>query len=400
MRRVLRNESGSTLIAAVLIVFGMLAFGIALVAQADTQSQTSAKERTRESGFNLAEAALNAQVLQLTRAWAGNNGMPVYCDPTINNSRCPEPTAIGGGYTQGDYGTPCRTNASIPAWQTHVRDSQGEQYWTSSILTTRPAYDFNGDGVVWVRSQATAHCHTVAMVTQVSTSSVPIAFPSNVITANKFATNNEGRKVIVDTLGSGGQAAPIVARCSGLTTAQCLAYPANKNQVNPPAVRADSNASGTTLSASQLASLEAQAQSSGSHYSCTNNPTQLTSPASGSVVYLKGPNCNVNVTGNHQINSATKPGALIIEDGSITLGGTVTFYGLIYVVNKSNSSNYLVTTTGCSQIIGVISVDGLGGVLAGACKTNIVNDPRAVGLLKGSGGARVNKNTFRVIPTT
>lgn len=399
MRKVLRNESGSTLIAAVLIVFGMLAFGIALVAQADTQSQTSAKERTRESGFNLAEAALNAQVLQLTRVWAGNNGMPEYCDSTVSNSRCPEPTAVGGGYTQGDYGTPCQTNASLPAWRTHVRDSQGEQYWTPSILTTRPAYDYNGDGIVWVRSQATAHCHTVAMVTQVSTSTVPIAFPSNVITANHFSTNNQGRKVIVDTLGSGGQAAPIVARCSGLTTAQCLNYPTDKGQVNPPAIRADSNASSTTLSTSQLASLEAQARSSNTYYSCTSDPTQLTSPASGAVVYVKGP-CAVRVTGNYQINSATKPGALIIENGSIELGGTTNFYGLVYVVNKQNSNGYLVSTTGRAQIVGVVSVDGLGGVMAGASGTNLINDPRAVGLLKGSGGARVNKNTFRIIPTS
>jgi Tfp pilus assembly protein PilX len=399
MRKALRNESGSTLIAAVLIVFGMLAFGIALVAQVDTQSQTSAKERTRESGFNLAEAALNAQVLQLTRSWAGNNGMPDYCDSTINNARCPEPGAVAGGYVQGDYGTPCQTNASLPAWRTHVRDSQGEQYWTSSIMTTRPTYDFNGDGVVWVRSEATARCHTVAMVTQVSTSTVPIAFPSNVITANKFATNNNGRKTIVDTLGSGGQAAPIVARCSGLSTSACLAYPANKNQVNPPAVRADTNASSTTLSSSQLASLQAQAQASGSYYTCTSDPLQLTSPANGSVVYVKGP-CAIRVTGNYQINTPAKPGALIVEDGSLELGGTTTFYGLIYMANKSNSSNYIVNLTGRAQIVGVVSVDGLGGVMAGASGTNLINDPRAVGLLKGSGGARMNKNTFRVVPTT
>lgn len=399
MRTNLRNESGSTLIAAVLIVLGMLAFGMALVAQADTQSQTSAKERTRESSFNLAEAALNAQLLQLTRVWAANNGMPLQCDPTVNSSRCPEPSAIGNGYTAGDYGTPCVTDPTIPAWRTQVRDSQGEQYWTSSYLTTRAQYDANGDGAVWIRSEATAKCHTIAMVTQVSSSTVPIAFPSNVITANHFATNNQGKKVIVDTLGSGGQPAPIVARCSGMSTAQCLNYPANKGQVQPPAVRADTSSSSNTLTTSQLAALEAQAVAAGSYYSCTSVPSQLTSPASGAPVYIKGP-CNISVTGNSQINTQAKPGALIIENGTISLGGTVNFYGLLYAVNKQNSNGFVVSIGGNAQIQGIVSVDGMGGVLAGSSKTNLVNDPRAVGLLRGSSGARANKNTFRVVPTS
>jgi hypothetical protein len=315
----------------------------------------------------------------------------------VVNTGCPEASAIGGGYTVGDYGVACPTDTSIPAWRTEVRDSQGEQYWTSAILS-RQAYDYNGDGVVWIRSEATAKCHTVAMVTQVSSSQTPIAFPTNVITANKFATNNQGKKVIVDTLGSGGQAAPIVARCSGLTTAQCLAYPADKGQVQPPAVRADSSASSTTLSTAQLASLQAQAQASGSYYTCTSVPSQLTSPANGAPVYIKGP-CAISVSGNSQINTSAKPGALIIENGSITLGGTVNFYGLLYLVNKQNSNNYIVSIGGNAQIYGVVSVDGLGGVLAGSSKTNLVNDPRAAGLLKGSSGARANKNSFRIIPT-
>ena len=398
MSRLLRNESGSTLIAAVLIVFGMLAFGLALVAQADTQSQTSARERTRESSFNLAEGAMNAQILQLTRSWASSASAPSYCDPSVVHSGCPDATALSGGYTAGDYGTPCATDGSIPAWRTQVRDSQGEQYWVASNIN-RPTYDANGDGAVWIRSEATTHCHTIAMVTQVSQSQVPIAFPSNVITANHFTTTNQGKKVIVNTLGSGGQAAPIVARCSGMTTAQCLNYPANKGQVQPPAVRADANASSTTLSDSQLASLQSQAAAAGSYYTCTSNAAQLTSPANGAPVYLKGPNCNVSVGGNSQINSATKPGALIIENGTITLGGTVNFYGLIYVVNKQNSNGYLVDIGGNAQIVGIVSVDGLGGIRAGSSKTNLVNDPRAANLLRGSSGARANKNTFRIIPT-
>jgi Tfp pilus assembly protein PilX len=397
MRPRLRDEAGSTLIAAVLIVFAMLAFGLAMLAASDTQSKTSARERTREASFNLAEAALNAQALQLTRsgAWPSTAGTPVVCLPTSNTTSCPQASAIQGGYTGIDYNTTCASAPATPAWATTVYDSQGEQYWTST-LTSRPNWDSNGDGVIWIRSQATSQCHTVAVVSQVSQSTVPISFPSNVVTANWFATSNQGKKVIVDTLGSGGQPAPIVARCAGLTTAQCLNYPAGKGQVQPPAVRADSSASTNTLTASQLAALQAQAQAAGTYYAGCPTTAQLTAPASGAPVYVK--TCNISVTGNTQINSSVKPGALIVESGTLTLGGTVNFYGLVYMVNKQASTGSVVNIGGNAQIYGVVSVDGAGGVTAGSSKTNLVNDPRAVGLLKGSTGARINKNTFRTIP--
>ena len=398
MRQRLRNETGSTLIAAVLIVFIMLGFGLALLAASDTQSKVSARDRTRESSFNLAEAALNAQVLQLTRSWPTAASPPSTCDPTSGaNATCPQPSAIQGAYAGGDYATPCATSSTTPAWQTMVRDSQGEQYWNPSYATSRLAYDSNGDGAVWVRSQATTQCHTLAVVTQVAQTSVPIAFPSNVVTANWFKTTNMGKKVIVDTRGSGSQPAPIVARCVGMTTPQCLNYPANKGQVQPPAVRADSTGSAVTLTDSQLLSLKTQAQASGSYYAGCPTAAQLTSPANGAPVYIAS--CNVSVGGNTQVNTSAKPGALVIENGTFTMQGTSNFYGLLYMVNKQATNGSVVNINGNAQIWGIVSVDGLGGITAGSSKTNLVNDPRAHTLLKGASGATANKNTFRIVPT-
>ena len=401
MTRRLRDETGATLIAAVLIVFGMLAFGLAMLAAADTQSKTSARERTREASFNLGEAALNAQALQLTRGWPTATSNTPSCVPTSTHATCPTGSAIANGYATGDYAaTPCASSPSTPAWRTSVYDSQGETYWTQSLVG-RPNYDFNGDGALWIRSEATTRCHTVAVVSQVSQSLIPIAFPNNVVTANWFETSNQGRKVIVDTLGSGGQPAGVVARCSGLSTAQCLNYQASKGQVQPPAVRADSSASPNTLSDTQLAALEAQALASGSYIAgCPTSVAQLSSPANGAPVYVKNCPSGITVGGTTVINSATKPGALIIETGTISFGGTSNFYGLLYMVNKGGVGHPtpVVTISGNAQIYGVVSVDGNGGIRAGSSKTNLINDPRAVSLLRGSSGARLNKNTFRVVP--
>jgi Tfp pilus assembly protein PilX len=406
MRRILRDETGSTLIAAVLIVLAMLGLGLALMATADTQSRTSARERTREASFNVAEAAMNAQALQLARSWPSAVGAAVgTCTPAATGAACPQASAIGNGYTQGDYAVqPCASAPTTPRWQTNVYDNvANEQYWTQAIVTgNRASYDANGDGILWVRSQATTQCHTVAMVSQAAQTLTPLAFPSNVVTANWIATSNQGKKVIIDTLGSGSQPAAVVARCAGLTTAQCLNYNSSKGQVQPPAVRSDTTASATTLTTAQLDSLKAQAQAAGSYFaagSCPTTAAQLAATQAGVPRFVEGP-CNISVTGNTTVNSVASPGALIVKNGTLTLGGTVTFYGMIYMVNSTNNCGSVLTIQGNANITGVVSIDGCGGMTAGSSKTNLTNDPRAATLLRGASAANLNKNTFRVVPSS
>jgi Tfp pilus assembly protein PilX len=401
LRNRLEDETGSTLIAAVLIVIAMMSLGLAMLASADSQSRASARERTREDSFNLAEATLNAAALQLTRSWPSS--ALGTCTPASTDVRCPQASAIGNGYTTGnDYGVACAGSPSTPSWQVTVRDgTAGEQAWTQS-MASRATYDANADGVVWLHAQATTKCHSLAMVSLVSQSQVPITVPNNIVTANWFETTNQGRKVIVDTRGNAAQPSPIAVRCTGKTTAECLKYPADKGQVQPPAVKSDPNIPATTLSDSQLASLQAQAQAAGRYYapgSCPTTAAQLAS-VNGAPVYVKGPCAIGTITGNAVINSSAVPGALIIENGSLALGGNVTFYGLVYAVNKQNSNAALVSLNGTAAIVGGVIVDGLGGISAGASKMNLIFDSRASTLLKGSAGATVNKNTFRVVPTS
>jgi hypothetical protein len=112
---------------------------------------------------------------------------------------------------------------------------------------------------------------------------------------------------------------------------------------------------------------------------------------------VQGP-CNISITGNGSINSATTPGVLVIENGTLSLGGTVNFYGLIYMVNKQASSGSVVTVGGNAVIQGSVNIDGLGGVTAGSSKTNLVYDSRAIALLRGSTGASINRGTIRTLP--
>jgi Tfp pilus assembly protein PilX len=414
----MKNDSGSVMIAAVLILFITLGIGVALAASVDSQLHAAKYERNRESSFNIADAALQAQALQLGRnfpnpAAYGVAATPSSCTPASTNSYCPSATALGGGYTATDFNSTCPGQTTTPTWTTTIRDNaSGEQYWTSAV-DGRSAYDANNDGIVWVRSTGFVQCRKQSIVAEVRNDPLPaITVPGNVITANWFETTNQGRKVIVDTLGSyaqppsarpgpASQPANLVVRCGGLIAATCLKYPASKGQVQPPTTKIDPGISSQALSSSQMDALKTRAQQAGTYHTgagdCPNTPAALSS-VGGAPVYIEGP-CNISVSGNTSINTATTPGALIIVNGTISLGGTVDFYGFLYARNAQNSSGAVISTGGNASIQGIVTVDGNGGVSSGSSKTNIVYDSRAATLASGSGGATVAKSTWRQLPS-
>ncbi|MEA2374322.1 MAG: hypothetical protein QOD53_785, partial [Thermoleophilaceae bacterium] len=126
-----RDDSGFALVTVIMLLFAMSAVGIALLARSDSQQSLSAHERTKQSCFNLAAAALNAEALQLSRAWPKDSSAPTSCDPTSTSTMCPQPSAVAGGYTSKDFASSCATSPTTPVWQTTVRDNAaGEQYWT------------------------------------------------------------------------------------------------------------------------------------------------------------------------------------------------------------------------------------------------------------------------------
>jgi Tfp pilus assembly protein PilX len=401
----LRNESGMAMVPVMALMMAMLALGFSLVMRSESQQRLSGYERTRESSFNVAEAALNAQALQLGRSWPSSSSSPTSCTPTSTNSVCPTAAAIGNGYA---YAASC-AGSSTPIWQTTIRDNlTGELYWSTAV-SSRSAYDANNDGTVWARSTAFVQCNQVSVVALVSRNVVPMNFPNNVLSANWFSITNGGRKVFIDTLGSyaqpasiqpgpSAQPAPVNARCTGLTTAQCANYQPTKGQIQPPAVTTNPGGS-SALTLTQLQGIEQQAIGSGTFWptgSCPSSAASL-SGTSGAPVVIQGP-CNISVGGNTTINSSASPGALIIENGTFTIGGASSFYGLLYCVNKQGSSGSVITITGNGTIQGVVAVDGLGGVTVGSSQTNLIYDSRATTLLRGNSGAAVNKNSFRVLP--
>ena len=409
MRARAGEESGFALISVLLLLLVMLMVGMAVLARSDPQQKLSAQERSREASFRLAEATLNAQALQLSRAWPTTPTVPASCGPTSVSTLCPQQSVIAGGYSGGDYQSTCPSAPGTPAWTTNVRDNvAGERYWTTAV-SSRAAYDLNGDGAVWVRSTASVQCERVSVVSIVSRLTSPMDFPANVISANWFGTSNQGRKVMVDTLGayaqppsvrptnSASQPAPIVVRCTNLSDTSCLTYASSKGQVQPPAVQINRTVASSALTPAQRQALERQASAAGTLFTTCPSGSSLSS-VGGAPVYVKGP-CNISLSGSTVVNSAANPGVLVIERGTLTMSGSAAIFGIVYMVNAQNATGAVVSINGAATIQGIVAVDGLGGVSVGSSGTGIVYDPRAPALLKGDSGASTNKNTFRVLPS-
>lgn len=384
--RVLRSERGSALVVAMLIMAAMLVMGLAALSLSDGQANVTGSERSAESTFNLVDAVLKSQIYLVSQSWPGSatTAYPASCNQASGGALCPDPSTIAAQFTTPDY-------AAGIAWSTQVQDDGGsvQSYYTTAGAAGQPAYDANGDGKVWIRAQATVAGRTRVLVAQAKANVAPQPFPRNVVTAGYFGTNNQGRKVIVDTKGGAAKPGSLAVRCNAPAPSSCLNYSPGKGQISPDTTQI-SYSGGNALSASQLDALRAIAKSNGTYYS-SGCPASI----AGALVFVESGNCSYG--GGGGANTAANPGMLVIATGTLTLGGNFTYHGLVYAANLQQSTGYVVSLTGTSQIAGAVAIDGGGGVSAGASGANIVFDPNVFNGVQGYSSAGAVQGTWREI---
>lgn len=403
-----RDEQGVALVAAIVLLTVIMGLGLGLLLFTDSQQKASAREQASESAFNLAEAALNAQVGQLSRRWptTKENGeeFPA-CTPTTSTSTngCPSTAGMNAGYpAAGSASCPAGTATEawgsplINRWTTYVReDVGGSPNFNSTTERTAPVSDEHKAGKLWVRSVGVVQCHVVSLITLVSRQEVTVSFPENAATANWFETSNKGNKTIVNTKGpKASKSGKVSMRCTGFkNTEECEKWEKGKEQVSPDTTGGGGSPS-PTLSATQLEALKQQAEFNGTYYPAGSCPES--EPPAGLPAYVEGP-CALSYTkgtGNSEENS----GFLVLVNGTLTLGGNSQYFGVVYAVNKQESSGIVVELHGCNRLVGAIVIDGNGGINFGSCSENFVYDPTAISKLKGSAGAAPTRNSFRVLP--
>jgi type II secretory pathway pseudopilin PulG len=406
MRRA-NDEQGFVLVSAIVLLMVILGLGLGLLLFTDNQQKASAREQASESAFRVAEAALNAQVGQLSRAWPSEKGAayPERCTATESTpSGCPTPGSLSVAYpiagttacpaSQKDaWGSP-DTNE----WTTYVRDdAEKSQYFNSTTEQTQLTYDANGNEKLWVRAVGVVQCRVVTLVTQVARQQIAVNFPKNAAAGNWFKVTDKGKKVIVNTAGEPpvGETGAISMRCAELTE-PCEEWSKPKEQISPDTTKAPPTPS-PIWNETQTAAIKSEAEAIGTFHSAAlgNCPTTLEEMA-GLPAYVEG--CgNLHITGG-VANSEASPGFLVLADGTLELKGGAEFHGVIYARNPTNSSGPIVSLGGTTTVWGAIDVDGNGGIEFGSSKANLIYNPKAIFNLKAYAGATPTRNTFRVLP--
>ena len=418
----LRSERGSALVTSMAVLAILVMVGLPLLDMIDRTQKRTTTERVREASYNVAEAAMGAQTRTLTASWPHQaaRALPAQCVRTSTNARCLPSAALAADFIGSDFD-------AASSWTVEVRDNVGTAatYYNRAALnattcTVTPCtWDFNADGVLWVRAEATIRGRTRAMVAQVRQHIVRIPLPRAVVTAGRVATTNSGRKTIIDGKGclakskpsnscNSVQPAPVVVRCTTTTPATagdaCLNY--RPEQVAPNLTLQDPNAQ-NMLTGAQLEMVRLFAMQQGTY---RNTCPVTAADFAGQVVFIEpasptAPPLNCVYGANGSANSPAAPGMFLINRGSITINSDFSYYGIVYAANNlptsgtpSDSSN-LVSITGGGYVQGGIFVDGKGGVLVGSTGLNISFDENAFGNLRGvSGNASLVQNSFRELP--
>lgn len=440
-----RSEEGFALVSAVILMVVVLGLGFALLSYTDSQQHAGVYENSGEQAYSLAEAALNAQIAELSTQWPSAahpwSGYPGYCNATNASATtgCPSASDLTAAYPGIGSGT-CPSNTPKDPWSSSSTTSNGwttyvrgdgstsgaatTQYFNSATERTMSPWDM-GTHELWLRAAGVVNCRMQTVVTKVTAQFSPIPLPQAAIAANGFATSNQGNKIIVDTIGTYAQPSaevgtpsnkpgPIAMRCNGLSSANCESF---RNSPSPGQVYPNTSGatptSSQTLTPTQLNALMMAAQADGTYFGVdgSGNPICPTTMAqlTGAPVFVQGP-CNISIKSTLTANSDTSPGVLVINSGSLTLDGGATFYGVIYVVNPPSGSGTpcngsdAVRIQGSSEVQGAIIADGNGTVCFGSSGgnngtvTNFVYDDRGFSSVIGFDGAASTPNSFRVLP--
>ena len=402
LSRRLRAEDGWAMVVAIMVTALMVSMGLATAVVIDSQTQGSARERLDESDFNLAQGALISQMSILTATWPGGPGaaFPAQCTPANVSKQCPDPSMLRLSYNSVDY-------ASAPTWNVQVRDNNTAtpDFYSDSGTATQPHWDQNLDGRIWVRSTATVKQHTQAVVGLIQVDKPTEELPHSALIAGSLDISNNGNKPLIctklpddlsgnhDCASSSSQVGPVQMRCTTYTSS-CLNVRDpidNSVQISPYNVQLGYPAA-SSLSPNALNRLKARAQADGTYYSGVCAPS-MQGPQPGMVVFVESAG-NCPYTANTTYNSLTTPGVFILNNTTLNLGGTSTFYGVIYAANPP-SSGTTVNLGGNTSVVGGINIDGNGRLVAGSSHVNLIFDDFAFSKVTSYGAAHLVQNKWR-----
>ncbi|QEC49380.1 hypothetical protein FSW04_18590 [Baekduia soli] len=424
--RRLSGEDGIALVIAVVLMAFMLALGLGAMTFVDGQSKLTASQRQRETAFNVSEAALNAQITQISHHWSGMNGQNpdgstnavVGFMPCPGGAFCPSASELTTLVPGAD------SNVAI-TWKTNVYDNSGslDGYFADSRIGTQCGCDANNDGRVWVRAEATVRGHTRVIVSLVQEQTQAESVPHAALITGALTIENNGqhngpiiqsnggivavRCTVPATAGSGGPAESGSTPCMGQPLGRAPTQTTTawnsllNNQISGFQSHVEGYSSAPVFTQDQITRFINTAKAESTYY--TGCPGSL----AGNVVVVDTTG-NCSYTGNVTWNSVADPGFLIFlnANSTLTLGGTTVFNGVIYHANMGvpptlgsapQSSASLITTSGNTLINGGVIIDGPGRMDAGESGLNIRFDDHGYDAVKSLAAAGIIQNSWREI---
>jgi Tfp pilus assembly protein PilX len=419
----LQDDSGSALVAGIIILFIILGLGLAALSQADVQSHQTGHEASGEAAFNMAEGALDAEADLLEQSW------PSASTSTCNQSSTAGTFCPGTTLTNSFATTYAGKWFNNPTWSVKILDNSSPEtsnYYVDTGTSSVPSYDANADNKLWIRAQANISGQQRIVVAEMVRQSATVSLPHNTITAGGTYTSNQGNKVIIESKDPFSTlSGPIAIRCgtSSYTPTYgdaCAGWDPGKGQLDPSsnfqAGYTDPGGGYSILSSAVLDELKTTAEAQGTYYNGTC-PTSL-----NGIVYIDNmgtSGCTYNggtwptgtVIGSNGPTSGS-PGAIIMPSGYLYFNGNINYYGIVYLANQQGaipSSGECTSTQfadenepvfevhGTAQLWGSVFVDRCGQVDGGSSKANVNFISGAFSGLTAYSVPMLAKNTFRII---
>jgi hypothetical protein len=411
----IERQEGFAVVAALMVMFVLLAVGLAVVTTVDVEQRETGRERQRESTFALAEGVLNSQIFLLGRQWPGQDAAEfpqaavTQCTPANAADRgCPDTNLLVSAFTGADF------SRGI-SWSTEVHDNPGiaENFYDDAVVRGGARKDLNDDGLLWVRAEAILPTATRpkrrVLVALVRAEELTTNFPRHAIVAGSLTILPKGNHQYIDTDGSGGTTGEVIVRCS-LSDANCASWDPAKGQIGPQVPT--SQATGDAMENNSIEEMRLTARTNGTYYGPGSEKGSCPTSLAGGLVFIEDASVcpKFDPPGSVTWNSSADPGVVMIGRGRFQLGGNVVYHGLIYHINGSDdcacplpAGGVAVELDGGAQVIGGIIIDGTGqlkiGSNNGTSRTdgNVIFDPNARNKLKAFGTAGIVQNSFREI---
>ncbi len=449
-----RSEEGWAVVTAIVLMTVMLGAGLATATMVDTQAKQSAVTRQRDTAFNLAEAALNAQVYALSVRWPGYGyrSAPAYAGHACSSAG-PEPVLGARPVTQPQIAAatpvcpspvtlaPLLNNvdaqgASSSSWATWVYDDPSPtssaadrgKHYSDALVTTGDtisvpadgivptlagvAYDSNKDGKLWVKATATVRgrTRTVVSLVMVHTLQRDIVKTAFMAGSLDFSNNGNHSGYFIDQ-SAGTEPNAIIVRCdpNADTSASCLGYPASDPKwtakiggaIDPPSYSTTPGAP-NALDAAALDELMVTASASDHYYASAGSEhtcSELAQPPTFdfNVLYIK--DCGLIDWSSNATIPLNGQGTIILDNTRIKIAGGMTINGVVYSRRPSLPPLFAVELKGCTQIRGGLIIDDMGAASIGSCsqadRPQLLFDGTAFDQVKTYASAGIIQNTWR-----